>query len=373
MNLSVNSMKTNEGLNENVREDKKYSENDDEQENDQADAAYNEYNLMEEFNPEMCVKVKYFTELRKNYSICRKDTIWQMQLADAAHLLNNEQRFEDVEGIVFVDEKSDLKSDHKIKIGDGYFSTLYQGKSILHKTMDKKLIIKKFNFSESSPTEIEKEIMMNGFKVCAYLSKHPNKNIVEIMDLYEIRNEKISKIDYYLVEEYCLSNLKQFIGDFRNNIYLNDIKTISDGLANALFYLHSNGIAHQNVCPLSVQINEHKIVKLGYMECCAICYSPKKNYFKSKTIIEEQILDKQFAAPEVLKLNNEFDPIKADVYSYGLILAYCYKRKPFNDASGEGNLIKISEEASSLIENCLHKNPDNRFTIYDVLTHCFFD
>ena len=63
------------------------------------DAAYNEYNLIEEFNPEMRVKIKYLKELSNNYKICLKDTLWKIKLNGDARILNNEKRLEDVEGI----------------------------------------------------------------------------------------------------------------------------------------------------------------------------------------------------------------------------------------------------------------------------------
>lgn len=344
---------------------------DDEKEDDEA--AYNEYNLIEEFNPEMRVKIKYYKELANNYNICRKDTIWHIKLSDGPHLLSDEKRLENVEGVVFVDEKFNQLTDgdkKKSEIGDGYFSTLYQGKSILYKTENKKLIIKKFNLDSSS--SISGEILNNGFKICSYLAKYPHKNIVELIDLYSIRSSpaKNSKLDYYLVEEYCLSSLDQFVADSIDELNSGDVKIIADGLANALFYLHSNGIAHQNVCPQSVQINERKLVKLGYIESCVICYSVNAGTFKNKSISSKQIMDKQFAAPELFDKASTFDPIKADVYSYGLILAYCYKRKPFNETAKSG---EISEAATSLIANCLNKNADNRYSMLDVLTHCYFN
>ena len=249
----------------------------------------------------------------------------------------------------------------------------------MFKTNDKKLIIKKFNFDTklNHSSTLKNEILENGFKMCSYLSKYSHKNIVEIMDLYGIKTASVgNKLDYYLVEEYCLSSLDQFICDFKDELCSSDIKTISDGLANALFYLHSNGIAHQNICTQSVQINERKFVKLGYIECATICYSAKEGCFKNKVISSKQILDLRFVAPEILA-QQPIDPIKADVYSYGLILAYCYKRKPFNasNANGDNQATKteISEVATSLIENCLHKNPENRYYMYDVLTHCYFN
>lgn len=337
-------------------------------EDEDEDAAYSDYNLIEEFNPEMRVKAKIFKELDENYKICRKDTIWKIRLNEGAHGLKSEQRLEEIEGVVFVDEEfNQLENDDeagRFEVGEGYFSTLYQGKSIMHKTADKKLIIKKFDFENAG--SVKTEVVENGFKICAYLSKYPHKNIVEILGLFSIK-----KGAYYLVEEYCLSSLDQFVSESKDEIYFSDIKTIADGLANALFYLHGNGIAHQNVCPQSVQINERKLVKLGYMECAAICYSVKEGCFKNKQIQKQQILDKRFAAPEVLEFAEPIDPIKADVYSYGLILAYCYKRKPFADAADK-EPVKISEAASSLIENCLNKSPDNRYCMLNVLEHGFF-
>lgn len=335
------------------------------------DAAYSDYNLIEEFNPEMRVKAKYFKELSDNYKICRKDTIWMIKLNEGAHQLNGEQRLAEIEGVVFVDEEfKPLKQDGesagaRFEVGEGYFSTLYQGKSIMHKTNDKKLIIKKFNF-EAAGSSVKNEVLENGFKICAYLSKYPHKNIVEILGLFAVKRGA-----HYLVEEYCLSSLDQFVSESKDEVYLGDIKTIADGLANALFYLHGHGIAHQNVCPQSVQINERKLIKLGYLECAAICYSVKEGCFKNKQIQKQQILDKRFAAPEVLQFDEPIDPIKADVYSYGLILAYCYKRKPFAGQNGK-EATKISEAASSLIENCLNKSPDARYNMLDVLTHGFF-
>ena len=337
-------------------------------EDEDDEAAYSDYNLLEEFNPEIRVKSKYYKELSDNYKICRKDTIWKIRLNEGAHGLKSEVRLEEIEGVVFVDEEfNQLASTDeagRFEVGEGYFSTLYQGKSIMHKTVDKKLIIKKFDFENAGA--VKAEVAENGFKICSYLSKYPHKNIIEILGLFAIK-----KGAYYLVEEYCLSNLDQFVSESKEEIYVGDIKTIADGLANALFFLHGNGIAHQNVCPQSVQINEHKLVKLGYLECAAICYSVKEGCFKNKTVQNQQILDKRFAAPEVLEFGEQIDPIKADVYSYGLILAYCYKRKPFGD-DADGKEVKISEAASSLIENCLNINPDNRYYMLDVLTHGFF-
>jgi serine/threonine protein kinase len=196
--------------------------------------------------------------------------------------------------------------------------------------------------------------------------RHPN--IVEFYEYFE------DSINFYLIEEFC-KNGDLGVAVINSKSFTEPrASTIMYQILRALDYLHSRNIAHRDIKPENVLLDDKYNVKLadfgfavnsdGSCLCRTLCGTL------------------QYIAPEVLS-GNPYDPMKADVWSCGVLLfaivtgTFPWKKKNFSALKNEiiNNNISVphnlSVECRDIILKLCEKNVDNRISIHDAFMHPF--
>lgn len=231
-------------------------------------------------------------------------------------------------------------------IGKGGFSNVYKGiliqnnKTVAIKVLDK-----------------AKKVDKNELKISEKLK---NKNVNDIY--YSYKDEKSG--EYNIIMEYSkLGNLKNFQHKFLEKNYLSEtlLCFISYQILNGLKYIHKCKIAHLDIKPQNILIDEYLNVKL-------IDFSISLDYSKIKT---EQIQLRTvgtsfYIAPEILNSDTIFikDLNKVDLFSLGIIIfnmAFGYY--PFGLEKDDAKNYKIIYE--KIMKNNLEfDNDDDYYSSY---------
>ena len=146
--------------------------------------------------------------------------------------------------------------------------------------------------------------------------KLKNKNVNDIYSFYKDEKNK----EYYIVMEYSkLGNLKNFQHKFLEKEYLSETMLcfICYQILNGLLYIHKCKIAHLDIKPQNILIDEYLNIKI-------IDFSISLDYSKIKTkkIRLKTVGTSFYMAPEILNSNYVYikDLNKVDLFSLGVIL-----------------------------------------------------
>jgi calcium-dependent protein kinase len=257
-------------------------------------------------------------------------------------------------------KKGNITDDYKIiqKLGDGGYGTV---KLVTHKVSNSKRAVKIININQG----IDISKMLDEVNILKSLD-HPN-----IIKVYEVIQDSRA---LNIVMEYCsggelFDKIKSTNG-FSENIaagYMLDI-------VSAIKYCHEVHIVHRDLKPENILLESIKpearlkIIDFGTSQ-----------HFKPKEKMKKFIGTSYYIAPEVIDKN--YDE-KCDIWSLGVILyiMLCglppfYSRNDFElyekirktPVSFAGKVWKnVSEEAKTLIEKMLKKNPIERISIAEV-------
>lgn len=190
--------------------------------------------------------------------------------------------------------------------------------------------------------------------------------------------EKINtKTDYYIIMDYCNSNLKEYLNKFskeEKGIYITKIKDIFKKLNETLTVIENNKMFHGDIKPEHILINEKDENDIKPILI---------DYFNFNSMTKDYSL---YIAPEILINENEtnnFD-IQSDLWSIGLILYELYFNKlPFNSkedlinmTKNNNNLIlsKIQKDKNlnDLVEKLLKIKKDERISFNEYINHNFW-
>ena len=192
---------------------------------------------------------------------------------------------------------------------------------------------------------------------------HPN--IIKIYNIFS--NEK----RLFIILEYCEN------GDLMKQILQNGPITdqavfirIVSMMLQALVYLESQKIAHCDIKPSNFLIDQMGKIKLA-------------DFGLTKVLSDDSHLSMDFTGslpflpPEILA-NKPYNPLKADVWSFGVTLYYLttrdfpFKATNYNTLRQEitiGNIVfpnKMPAIARTLILRCLDSNPERRCTFCEL-------
>ena len=226
---------------------------------------------------------------------------------------------------------------------------------------------------------------INEINITSKIAKNPN-----IIDFYYYSNIIENTLDCVILEYMKLGNLR----DFQNKLIKR--KCFSESLLgflgyqilNALYYCHKCKIAHLDLKPQNIVINE-------YLELKLIDFSISLDYsqIKDKTIQLKCKGSRFYMPPEVLssKRIKISDLNKVDLFSFGIILYnFAFGKYPFNlkpeDYGDSQDFIKIKEkiEKESLeiepneyyskyfvdfVKKLLEKDINKRINIFEAINH----
>ena len=250
-----------------------------------------------------------------------------------------------------------------IELGSGAFGKVVLGKHIITgetvaiKILDKKIL----NKTPEDYDLVKKEMSI------LKLVKHKY-----IIQLYEIlQTEKY----IFIVMEYCEG--KDFMDYIisKNNLPESEALKYFQQLINALFYLHSQNIAHRDIKIDNILLDHNKNLKL-------IDFGLSTKYQENK-LLDQPCGTIVYSAPEVLE-GKLYHGMLADIWSsgivlYGMLCGYL----PFseeNDSINKKNIIEgkydipdnISPSAKNLLKHILDINPVTRYTLKEIKDHPWF-
>lgn len=197
-------------------------------------------------------------------------------------------------------------------------------------------------------------------------------NIVPIIELFQTPEKS-----YLFMERMAPHDLLYRIkheAPFSPDVSLKWIR----GILNGLLFLHSSGIAHENIKPESILFDSRsgspRVASFGW---AVVYYDPEKD-----SVVRQMGSSKQsfhhHLAPERLK-DDPYDPSKADVWSLGILMVimltkewpFEYKNKHRRDIQWKlvfkKNGVKLTEPFWSLLEKCFHEKPSSRPHLLDLL------
>lgn len=214
------------------------------------------------------------------------------------------------------------------------------------------------------------------------LKKIPEKNFHEgeIKCLMGIDDPRIVRLykyykyndSLYLLMEYCPSDLDKYLKTHRISSYDELRKLIYDVIL-AVKVCHDKNVAHCDIKPSNFMVDHYGRIKIGDFGLSMIGAQTCMNC-KGTPL---------FMAPEIF-MKKTFDPIKADVWSLGVLIFYlCTNFYPFYGKDKTSlsqhviNGLYDDSEISDLylknmIKHCLEKNPDRRVRTSDLLCFPYF-
>jgi len=149
-----------------------------------------------------------------------------------------------------------------------------------------------------------------------YLSGGPHNHILQFLGVYSPQAATGAELqDLYLVTELCDSDLRTVLG--HNRLTEEHIQLILYRVACGLRYMHSAGIIHRDLKPENVAVFADCEVRILDLGLCRGGHNVDDTPY---------VQTRYYRAPEVVCLC-PYD-VKADIWSFGCILAECYGGGP---------------------------------------------
>ena len=218
-----------------------------------------------------------------------------------------------------------------------------------------------------------KEIVDKIKEEAEILKKLDNENIIKYYESFEENDS------FYIVMEYCPTDLKQFIKNYKSEKNFISESLILDfvlDICNGLKEIHSHNIIHRDLKPENLFVSNELRIKIGDFGISKQLESPLE-YTQSK-----QVGTFLYMAPEVI-LENKYN-YKIDIWALGCIVyELCtlntYSREDLsiihliNGIKSEGNInLKIYDiKVQNLIDILLELDDKNRPNLDEIYDYCF--
>lgn len=133
--------------------------------------------------------------------------------------------------------------------------------------------------------------------------------------------------------EYCITSLDNVIKSISKPFHLAQVKKIVKGVAEGLYYLHTNDIMHRDLKPANVFIDFNSTIKIGDFGSCKII-----NNTSDKAPNTPLIGTKWYKAPEMLMGWKDYNK-SVDIWSFGCLMAELYLLEPLFPGSTDFEMI----------------------------------
>ena len=265
----------------------------------------------------------------------------------------------------------DLKSVKQIgdytlgsEVGCGAFGKVVLGK---HTLTGESVAIKILDKMILSQTPEDYELVKQEISILKIV-KH--KYIVQLYEILQTPQH------IYIIMEYCEG--KDLMDFILSKQRLNELESLKyfQQLINALFYLHSQNIAHRDVKIDNMLLDKNKDLKL-------VDFGLSTKY-TDETLLDQPCGTVVYAAPEVLD-GNDYHGMLADVWSSGIVLyGMTSGFLPFSDKDDEVNKKNVLEGKieipdffspmlKDLLKHMLDINPITRYTLQEIKQHPWFN
>ena len=244
------------------------------------------------------------------------------------------------------------------KIAQKEFQAIYRAKE--QKEPFDMITIKEYTIKEGSNQQKIENLFNREITLLEDLRSLNCPNFVKYTSNRKDISEEREDNYYFIVREYCFSNLEEFIEMNDGKLEVGLIQLIMKQLNNAFKILRDKKIIHRNIKPSNILIcykeNDYYDVKLSGL-----------NYY----IKEGENINISKDIPELTKLEfhpNEFNNPKEkyDLYSIGAIISFMY----FGSFNNNTSSIK-DKKLKDLVEKCL-KDENNRISWNEYFNHPFF-
>ena len=251
-----------------------------------------------------------------------------------------------------------------VELGSGAFGKVVLGKHII---TGENVAIKLLDKMILNQTPEDYELVKNEMTILK-LVKH--KYIIQLYEILQTPNH------IFIAMEYC--DGKDIMDYILSRNFLTELDALKyfQQLINALFYLHSQNIAHRDIKIDNILLDRNKNLKL-------IDFGLSTKYSDDK-LLDQPCGTIVYSAPEVLE-GKPYHGMLADVWSSGIVLyGMLSGYLPFSDNDDNVNkqLIiegkyempeNISPCAKDLLKHMLDINPMTRYTLQDIKEHPWFN
>jgi len=253
----------------------------------------------------------------------------------------------------------------KEKLGNGKFGLVRLG---IHKETGRKVAVKIMSKKDMDHTDLElvrTEIEI--LKIC----QHPN--IIKLYDVFE-------NLEYiYIIMEHCSGgDLFSYIEKRGFKLPEKQACTIIRKLCEAIYYVHSYGIAHRDIKPENILMTDDteyadiKLLDFGLSKIVGPSQNCNEPYGTLSYVAPEVLLEKPYS--------KAVDMWSIGITTYLLLSA----RLPFDDEFSKSEIArqtihdpiywgsiwkKLSFEAKMFVDDLLQKDPEKRITIKQALEH----
>ena len=206
------------------------------------------------------------------------------------------------------------------------------------------------------------------------LMKGNSKRICQVLDSFQIPN----KLGFIVMEKYQ-QDLFDLAFSQEKKLSKKQVKKIFKTVCRGVRDLHKNGIAHLDLKPENVLMNQDKEAFICDFGCSFVFEhetdAPTRMKRKLRKTIVENLRGRgtrRYAAPEVFT-SDEFNPFSADIFSLGVIMhalltGFFPATQPGNaELNLEVAKSKMDKDVFNLMCSMLMHDPSRRPTIEEVL------
>ena len=258
--------------------------------------------------------------------------------------------------------------DYKLEkeIGKGAFGIVYEGTNV--KTGEK-IAIKKINKNKVQLANKPEYLIKAIKQEVENMKKCQCENSVKFFDYFEDDH------NYVIIMELCDSSLLNMIKK-SECFSIEEVYNIFSSLNKVFKIMHKNNIVHRDL--------KLENILIKFLDKEKTKFVPKLADFGFSKEIEEESKNTfcgsyYTMAPEV-KNREKYGP-KADLWSLGVIIYYCYMKKLPYDCKNLQNIVKTKELKyerpkdlflANLIDRLLVVNPNERMSWEEYFNHAFF-